>query len=85
MMPHPEPEDREEASRLRAVSVSAARVRMDALRGAAVARSFEHAFLRREPATFGDFEFWLLDRMLWHYRARLPGFCGRNSTPTIRL
>jgi hypothetical protein len=81
MMPHPEPEDREEEARLGAARVSAARVRMDALRGAAVARSYERAFLRREPATFGVFEFALLDRLLWHYRARLPGFLRPKLNP----
>ena len=65
-----EPDDPEEAARVRSVSVQFARLRMDELRGAAAPRSFEFAFLRRDPAQFQPMDFAILERIAWHYRRR---------------
>ena len=76
-----EPDDPEEATRLRTVAVQAARIKMNELRAAAAPGSFEHAFLRRDPATFDDFAFALLTRLTWHYRRRLPRYLVPTQNP----
>jgi hypothetical protein len=79
MIPHPEPDDPEEARRVRMSSERFARLRMNDLRAAAAPGSFEHAFLRRDPATFDSFAFALLDRIAWHYRRRI----SRSLAPKL--
>ena len=76
-----EPDDPEEARRLRKTAETAARLKLDALMAAAAPGSFEHEFLRRDVSTFNDFHFALLARMAWHYRRRIPRFLAPALNP----
>ena len=76
-----EPDDPEEDRRLRGTAEQGAAIRMDALRAAAAAGSFEFVFLRRSPATFDAFDFVLLDKLAWHYRRRLPRYLAPKLNP----
>jgi hypothetical protein len=76
-----EPDDPEEARRLRKTAETAARLKLDALVAAAAPGSFEYEFLRRDPATFEDFHFDLLTRLAWHYRRRIPRFLAPALNP----
>lgn len=78
----PPDEDRDEAARVRRAIVDAARVRIDQLRAAAPRGTYEHAFLRRDPAGFDAVDQALLDRLSWHYRDRLPGWARPKTNPT---
>ncbi len=74
-------EDPEEPTRVRQAIVQAARGRMDQLRAAAPRGTYEHAFLRRDPASFDAVDLALLDRLTWHYRDRLPAWARPKLNP----
>jgi len=75
-------EDPEEAARIRRAVVQQAAIKADALRAAAPAGTYEHAFLRRNPATFDVTDLALLERLAWHYRGRLPTYLRPRLNPT---
>lgn len=76
----PDP-DTDDAGRARQAIVQAARNRMEQLRAAAPRGTYEHAFLRRDPAGFDAIDLALLDRLTWHYRDRLPAWARPTLNP----
>ena len=76
-----EPDDPEEAARVRATAVQFAKLRLDELRAAAPSGSFEFAFLRRDPTRFSDMDFAILERLAWHYRRRISRFLAPKTDP----
>lgn len=75
------PEADDDVARARLAVVTAARNRMDLLRAAAPSGTYEHAFLRRNPASFDVVDLALLDRLTWHYRDRLPTWARPKLNP----
>ena len=73
--------DPEEAERVRKAVIGAAALTQDALRGASPASTYEHAFLRRDVATYDAVDLELLNRLAWHYRRRLPRHLRRPLNP----
>lgn len=77
----PPEQDTDDAARVRQAVVQAARNRMDQLRAAAPRGTYEHAFLRLDPASFDAVDLALLDRLAWHYRDRLPAWARPTFNP----
>lgn len=74
-------DDPEEAGRVYKAVIAATRDKLDALRAAPPPGSFDHQFVRRDPATFDATDHEILRRLIWHYRRRVPGWMRPRMNP----